>query len=134
IQTIAVKVPTTIMHLHAVTARMKEEATVDDVLDLWRATPRIRFVRGGNGVTSTAQVMEMARDLQRPRSDLYEIILWEDGVHVSDGTLYYFQAVHQEADVVPENVDAIRAMMNIEKDKRMSIRKTDLSLGIPTVF
>ncbi|MCJ2520367.1 MAG: glyceraldehyde-3-phosphate dehydrogenase, partial [Candidatus Thermoplasmatota archaeon] len=65
---------------------------------------------------------------------LYEIVIWEDGVQVSDKTLYYFQAVHQEADVVPENVDAIRAMMEIEADKKVSIRKTDLSLGIPTAF
>jgi glyceraldehyde-3-phosphate dehydrogenase (NAD(P)) len=132
IQTIAVKVPSTIMHLHAVTARLRQRASADEILDLWRVTPRVRFVRAGDGITSTAQVMELARDLQRPRSDLYEIVVWEDGVHVRDGTLYYFQAVHQEADVVPENVDAIRAMTGLEKDKRKSIRKTDLSLGIPT--
>ncbi len=134
IQTIAVKVPTTIMHLHTVTARLKDRANAEEVLDLWRATPRIRLVRGSEGVTSTAQVMEMARDLARPRSDLFEIVVWEDGVNVEDSTLYYFQAVHQEADVVPENVDAIRSMMEIERDKRRSIRKTDLSLGIPTAF
>ncbi len=52
-------------------------------------------------------------------------------MHVVDGTLYYFQAVHQEADVVPENVDAIRAMLELETDRGASIRKTDLSLGIP---
>lgn len=134
IRTIAVKVPTTIMHLHAVTVRMGSKATAEEVVELWRRTPRIRFVQEGEGIASTAQVMEMARDLQRSRSDLYEIVIWEDGVHVSDKTLYYFQAVHQEADVVPENVDAIRAMMEIEADKKVSIRKTDLSLGIPTAF
>lgn len=133
IQTIAVKVPTTIMHLHAVTARLRREATAGEILHLWRSSPRVRLVRAQDGITSTAQVMELARDLQRPRSDLYEIVVWEEGVHVKNRTLYYFQAVHQEADVVPENVDAIRAMMELEKDKRRSIRKTDLSLGIPTV-
>jgi glyceraldehyde-3-phosphate dehydrogenase (NAD(P)) len=132
IQTIAVKVPTTIMHLHAVTARLRTEASAADVRDLWRRTPRVMFVRGGDGITSTAQVMELARDLQRPRSDLYEIVVWEDGVQVKGRTLYYFQAVHQEADVVPENVDAIRAMTGLEKDKGESIRKTDLALGIRT--
>ncbi len=78
--------------------------------------------------------MEMARDLGRPRSDLFEIVVWEDGVNVEGSSLYYFQAVHQEADVVPENVDAIRAMMELERSKRESIRKTDLSLGIPSPF
>jgi glyceraldehyde-3-phosphate dehydrogenase (NAD(P)) len=49
-------------------------------------------------------------------------------------TLYYFQAVHQEADAVPGNVDAIRAMLEMESKKKRSVRKTDLALGIPTVF
>lgn len=134
IQTIAVKVPTTIMHVHTVTARMRQPATVQEVLDIWRKSPRIKLVRGADGIESTAQVMEMARDLGRPRSDLFEIVVWEDGVNVEGDSLYYFQAVHQEADVVPENVDAIRAMMELESNKRESIRKTDLSLGIPSPF
>ena len=80
---------------------------------------------------STAQIMEIARDLGRSRSDLYEVALWEDGVHVVDGTqLYYFQAVHQESDVVPENIDAVRALLELEKDAHRSIAKTDRSLGI----
>lgn len=134
IHTIAVKVPTTLMHLHAVTVRLGTAAGVEEVLAAWREAPRLRFVRGADGVTSTAQIMELARDLGRPRSDLYEIAVWEDGVHLRDGVLYYFQAVHQEADVVPENVDAIRALLELETDKRRSIRKTDRSLGIPSVL
>ncbi len=131
IHTIAVKVPTTIMHLHAVSVDLRRPATAADVIDVWRRAPRLLFVRGGEGVRSTAQIMEMARDLGRSRSDLYEIALWEDGVHVADGTrLYYFQAVHQESDVVPENVDAIRAMLELEQDAQESIAKTDRSLGI----
>src|SRR2546427_1954001 len=108
IHTIAVKVPTTIMHLHAVSVQLKRKATSAQVLDAWRRAPRIKFVKGAEGVKSTAQIMEIARDLRRPRSDLYEIAVWEDAVHVVAGTqLYYFQAVHQERDVVPENGDAI---------------------------
>ena len=131
IHTIAVKVPTTIMHLHAVSARLKKTATSKDVLDVWSKSPRLKFVRGADGVNSTAQIMEVARDLSRNRSDLYEIAVWEDGVHVVDGRqLYYFQAVHQESDVVPENIDAIRAMLKLEKDWKKSVEKTDRSLGI----
>jgi glyceraldehyde-3-phosphate dehydrogenase (NAD(P)) len=75
--------------------------------------------------------MELARDLSRNRSDLYEIAVWTDGVHVVDGRhLYYFQAVHQESDVVPENIDAIRALLELEKDGRRSMEKTDRSMGI----
>lgn len=130
IHTIAVKVPTTIMHLHAVSVELKREATADEVLDVWRRTPRLRFFLGAEGVKSTAQIMEVARDLSRNRADLYEIAVWEDGVHVVGRTLYYFQAVHQESDVVPENIDAIRAMLELEKDGRASMETTDRSLGI----
>jgi len=131
IHTIAVKVPTTIMHLHALAVDLKKSADATQVLDVWKRFPRIMLVSGGDGVKSTAQIMEMARDLSRSRSDLYEIAVWRDGVHVVDGKrLYYFQAVHQESDVVPENVDAIRAMLELEKDGRKSMEKTDRSLGI----
>jgi glyceraldehyde-3-phosphate dehydrogenase (NAD(P)) len=131
IHTIAVKVPTTIMHLHAISVKLKRTATPKDVLDVWSRSPRIKFVRGEDGVKSTAQIMEVARDMSRNRSDLYEIAVWEDGVHiVNDKQLYYFQAIHQESDVVPENIDAIRAMMKLEKDGKKSIEKTDKTLGI----
>jgi len=131
IHTIAVKVPTTIMHLHTVTVDLKKAATTDAVLDVWKRFPRIAFFSGADGVKSTAQIMEFARDLSRNRADLYEIAVWRDGVHVVNRTrLYYFQAVHQESDVVPENVDAIRALLELERDGRKSMQKTDRSLGI----
>jgi glyceraldehyde-3-phosphate dehydrogenase (NAD(P)) len=131
IHTIAVKVSSTLMHLHAVSVDLKKPADTAEVLDAWKRFPRVTFVSGGEGVKSTAQIMELARDLSRNRSDLYEIAVWRDGVHLVDGQhLYYFQAVHQESDVVPENVDAIRAMMGLETDPRKSMEKTDRSLGI----
>src|SRR2546422_1095967 len=79
IHTIAVKVPTTIMHLHAVSVQLKRKSTTQQVIDAWRRASRIRFVKGAEGVRSTAQIMELARDLGRPRSDLYEIAGWDDG-------------------------------------------------------
>ena len=45
-------------------------------------------------------------------------------------TLQYFRASPQESDVMPENVDAIRAMLGLEKDAKRSMEKTDKSLGI----
>ena len=46
-----------------------------------------------------------------------------------ENTLYYFQAIHQESDVVPENVDAIRALMGTESDWMTSVRKTDEAIA-----
>src|SRR6266545_4545187 len=131
IHTIALKVPTTLMHVHVVSLDLKKAADEDRIVEVWKRQPRITFVEGGEGVKSTAQIMEMARDLSRNRSDLYEVAVWRDGVHVVDGKFFFYcHAVHQESDVVPENVDAIRALLELEKDGRRSMEKTDRSLGI----
>ena len=74
--------------------------------------------------------MEFAKDLDHHRGDFMEIAVWQDGIKVAGKTLYYYQAVHQESDVVPENVDCIRSMMKMEPDAALSIKKTDDSLGI----
>ena len=58
-----------------------------------------------------------------------EIFIWEDGVKLEGNTLYYFQAIHQESDVIPENVDAIRALMGVEGDWKASVAKTDAAIS-----
>jgi glyceraldehyde-3-phosphate dehydrogenase (NAD(P)) len=130
IQTMAVKVPSTIMHMHCNVVELKTGTDSQAVVDLWEKTGRVRLVEGGKGVTSTAQIMELARDLGAPRSDLNEIAVWRDGVHVVGKTLYYYQAIHQESDVIPEEVDCIRAMCLDDPDKMTSIQKTDKALGL----
>jgi len=130
IQTMAVKVPTTLMHLHTVTVKLEKDITTEDVITLWKKTPRVRLVRGKSGVKSTAQIMELARDTGRSRGDMYEIIVWEDGVKVVGRTLYYYQAVHQESDVIPEIVDCIRSMCKLEEDATASVKRTDKAMGI----
>jgi len=40
------------------------------------------------------------------------------------------QAIHQESDVVPENVDCIRAMLEMEEDPAKSIARTNKNMGI----
>ncbi len=130
IDTMAVAVPTTLMHLHSIVIKLSRESTTEEVLSIWKDTPRVTFVNGGEGITSTAQIMEMARDLIRERADLNEIAVWEDGVHVVGDHLYYYQAIHQESDVVPENVDCIRSMFRLTEDNMASIKKTNEALGI----
>ena len=41
-----------------------------------------------------------------------------------------FTNLHQESDVIPENIDAIRSMCELEKDNMKSILKTNQALGI----
>ncbi len=130
IQTTAVKVPTTIMHLHSNIVELEKDIDGDDVIDIWEETPRIKFFDASQGVDSTAKVMEFARDRSNPRGDLNEIAVWKDAVKVEGSTLYYYQAIHQESDIVPENIDAIRAMTELEEDNEKSIQKTNEAMGI----
>ncbi len=131
INTMAVKASTTLMHMHTVVAELSRETTTEEVLDIFRSAPRVRLVSSKSGIKTTAEVMEMARDMGRDRSDMYEIVVWEDGVKVVGNKLYYYQGVHQESDVVPENVDCIRSMCKLEEDASRSVYKTNESMGIP---
>ncbi len=124
----AVKLPTTLMHVHTLNIEMEKECTADDVKTLFAKQPRIRMI--GQGISSTAEIMELGRDLGRPRGDMWENCIWEDSVTMYDEELYFFQAIHQESIVIPENIDAIRAMMELETDGAKSMAKTNKALGL----
>ena len=131
INSLAVAVPTTIMHVHSIIADLPEGhgLTTESVIEMWKETPRVIVMHGGDSrLTTTAEVMEMARDIGRKWGDLHEIFVWEDGAKLVGDRLYYFQAIHQESDVVPENVDAIRALMGTEPDWRASVARTDAAI------
>ena len=130
ITTMAVKTSTTLMHLHALNIELKKTCSEDDIIEIFKKRPRIRLVSSKDRIKSTAEAMEFAKDLGRPRGDMWENIVWKDSIAINKGELYFFQAIHQESDVVPENVDAIRAMLEIEKDGAKSIKKTNEALGI----
>lgn len=131
IVTTALIVPTTLMHVHALNMRLNTATTTEKVLDVLRNTPRIILVDADNRLTSTAKIMEMARDWGRKRSDLFELAVWKNSVSVlNSNELFFMQAVHQESIVVPDNVDCIRAMMGLESDPTKSMEKTDRALGV----
>ena len=130
INTMAVKVPTTLMHVHTVVAELKEAATTEQVKEVIRNCPRVRMVTAKEGIKSTAQIMDLARELGRTRGDMFEIVVWEDSIKVVGNTLYYYQAVNQESDVIPENIDCIRSMCKLEEDPAKSIAKTNKAMGI----
>ncbi len=131
ISTMAVKASTTLMHVHTIVAELGSEVTTEDVIKVLEKAPRVRLVSSKDGIKTTAQIMEMARDLGRDRSDMYEIVVWRDGIKVVGNTLYLYQAVHQESDVIPENIDCIRSMCKVEQEASTSVSKTNRSLGIP---
>jgi glyceraldehyde-3-phosphate dehydrogenase (NAD(P)) len=129
IVTMAFKVPTTHMHLHSLILSLRKPATKEDLVAALEAAPRIQLVDGKSGFKSTAAIMDLAREMGRPRNDTYEATVWKDSVTVIDGEAYMFLGVHQEAIFVPENVDAIRALAGVYS-REESLKLTDESLGI----
>ncbi|AIF68992.1 glyceraldehyde-3-phosphate dehydrogenase [Palaeococcus pacificus DY20341] len=129
IETTAFVVPTTLMHVHSVMVELKKPIEARDVVDIFEGTTRVLLFEEGRGFSSTAQLIEFARDMHREWNNLYEIAVWKESINVKGNRLFYIQAVHQESDVVPENIDAIRAMFELA-DKWESIKKTNKSLGI----
>ncbi len=129
ITTMAFKVPTTHMHLHSLLLTLKRGSTKEVIISELEKAPRVMLVDSKSGIRSTAHVMDWAREAGRPRNDTYEAVVWRDSVAVVDGDAYMFMAVHQEAIVVPENIDAIRAVAG-GYTREQSMKMTDESLGI----
>ena len=131
IATTAVVVPTTLMHVHVNHVRLtRAPKDTAEVLDAFRGTPRFRVFAPWEHVDGTPQVMEYARDRGLGFNDMMENVLWDEGFRLDGRDAYFFQAIHQESIVVPENVDAIRASLEMEPDGRVSIAKTDRALGL----
>jgi glyceraldehyde-3-phosphate dehydrogenase (NAD(P)) len=133
ITTMAMIVPTTMMHMHALQIITKKPVNRHRVVDLIKNHPRLGLVKKTLGIKSSAELKEFAMDIGRQRSDLWENCIFEESIYVNNNELCFFQAIHQEADVVVENVDAIRAMTGLEKDALKSITFTNEALGFSPI-
>jgi glyceraldehyde-3-phosphate dehydrogenase (NAD(P)) len=129
VTTTGVTVPATLMHLHSVTVSLESDPMASEVRDRFDAEPRLELITTASGCDSCAEIQEYAQDTGRPRGDVWENCIWADAVNVSDGRLTFFQAIHQQADVIPENVDAIRALAGTA-DARESRARTDDAIGV----
>ena len=54
--------------------------SVDELRATSRDAPRIAFVRADGGVVALNSVIELMRDLGRPRGDMWEVAVWEDAL------------------------------------------------------
>ena len=130
ITTMVVTIPTTRAHENVIAMRLKEKPSRDAVLQAFHKTPRIKIWKIDNGFQHTSQILEFHRDTGRLRHDMPEVAVWDETVFTEGKNVYWIQMVHQEAIVIPENIDAIRAMMEIERDPMVSIAKTNKAMGI----
>jgi glyceraldehyde-3-phosphate dehydrogenase (NAD(P)) len=132
--TAAVKVPETLSHLHYWNVQLTREASKEEVLDAFRTSTRVAFINYGDGLSANNAIKELMLALNRPYGDMYEVALWQDMLKVQGDELFYAYVVDNQAIVIPETIDAIRAMTEIEKDSENSIRKTNKSLGVRQNF
>lgn len=132
--TAAVKVPETLSHLHYWNVQLTREASKEEVLDAFRTSTRVAFINYGDGLSANNAIKELMLALNRPYGDMYEVALWQDMLKVQGDELFYAYVVDNQAIVIPETIDAIRAMTEMEKDSENSIRKTNKSLGVRQNF
>lgn len=132
--TIAAKAAHTQTHNHFWTLQLTRPASSEEVLDALRAAPRIAFIRMSDGLTALNTTVELMRDLGRPRGDMWEVALWEDVLTVEGDEAYLTYQVYNEAIVVPETIDAIRALTGTVTDGATSIAMTDEVLGMRQEF
>ncbi|XKH55551.1 type II glyceraldehyde-3-phosphate dehydrogenase [Citricoccus nitrophenolicus] len=132
--TMAAKGAHTQNHLHYWTIELTRPAETTEVLEAFRAMPRIAFVRRSDGIVAVNSTAELMQDLGRLRGDMYEVALWEDILTVQGSELFCTYTVDNQAIVVPENIDAIRALSQNVDSAEESIRRTDTALGIRVDF
>jgi glyceraldehyde-3-phosphate dehydrogenase (NAD(P)) len=128
--TMAVKVPETLAHLHYWSVQLTRPADKEEVLDAFGASSRIALIRMDAGLTALNTVKELMSDLGRPHDNLYEVALWSDMLKVEGDELFYAYMVDNQAIVIPETIDAVRALTGLSRDAGESIAKTDAALGI----
>ncbi len=132
--TMAVKVPETLSHLHYWNVQLTRKATKEEVLEAFDTSTRTAFINYSDGLSANNAVKELMLGLNRPYGDMYEVAVWEDMIKVVDDELFYAYLVDNQAIVIPETIDAIRALTGIEEVAEKSIEKTNLSLGVKKRF
>lgn len=134
ITTLAGAGPYNLSHIHFAMVETTRPVSRDELRQALWEEPRIAFVRAGDGLVALNSVIELMRDLRRPRNDMWEVGVWEDALASDGRELYLTYQVDNEAITIPESVDAARALSGIESDARRSMEKTDQSLGIVKTF
>ena len=129
IDTLGLKVPATLMHMHSINVTLETQTDAEAVRELLENEDRLWLLSEDLDVDGAGDIKEYALDVDRPRGDVWENAIWAESISVSGRELYLFQAIHQESDVVPENVDAIRAVLETE-DAETSMARTNAALGI----
>ena len=134
ITTMAGAGPYNLSHIHFAMVETIRPVTPEELRHAIWEEPRIAFVRSSDGLVALNSVIELMRDLKRPRHDMWEVAIWEDALAADEREVYLTFQVDNEAITIPESVDCIRALTGIETDGARSIEKTNASMGIVKSF
>lgn len=134
ITTMAGAGPYNLSHIHFLMVETNQPISRDELSHALWEEPRLAFVHARDGLVALNSVIELMRDLRRPRADMWEVAVWEDALSTDEREVYLTYQVHNEAIVIPETIDAIRALTGIETNWQNSVAKTNTSLGIMKSF
>lgn len=127
---ILVHTPVTHGHIITVVATTKTKVEKEQAIRIFNEHPRIRIVRLADGFLGNASLFRYARDLGNPRGDMYEIAIWEESIVNSGDDIMFAINIPQEAVVIPETMDAIRAATMMQTDPAEGTALTNKYLGM----
>lgn len=125
-----VHTPVTHGHIITIMATPKKSISKQSLLDVFRAHPRMRVVRIADGFNSNTSLFKYARDLGNKRGDMYEIGVWEECIGFSGNDIMFAINIPQEAVVIPETIDGVRACMRMQTDRLEAVGLTNRYLGM----
>ena len=107
-----------------------KKITKEEILEHFNKHPRIRVVKIEDGFLGNASLFKYARDLGNPRGDMYEIAVWGETIVPSGDDIMFAINIPQEAVVIPETMDGIRASLEMQKDRLEAVGITNKYLGL----
>jgi glyceraldehyde-3-phosphate dehydrogenase (NAD(P)) len=127
---ILVHTPVTHGHIITLVVTTKKKVEKAEALTYFKAHPRIRVVSLEDGFFGNASLFKYARALGNPRGDMYEVALWDETIVNSGDDIMFAINIPQEAVVIPETMDAVRAAMEMQTDRLEAVGKTNEYLDI----
>lgn len=125
-----VHLPITHGHIITLLVTPKRPISVERALELFEAHPRIKVVEIAKGFNSNAALFRYARDKGNKRADMYEVGLFKEMVAKSGEDLFFTINIPQEAVVIPETIDGVRAALSLQENKEEAVAATNKYLGM----
>lgn len=124
ILTLASYAPVNCGHLISMFARPRHRVSAEDVSLAITQAPRTRIVDGDGSLA----------DLRRTgsgnlRNDCHDVIVWRDGIAVTNDEISLSAAIHMEAIVIPETIDVLFAMTGLAGSAEQAMSRSDAAVS-----